>query len=435
MSAYSLYERSSSTAPTSLKLYSEDDNCPHESERRSDSRVPANAIWNSPQFAESSQLQPPESLKHRTTGSVLYLGDALQRIRTEFSTTRRDDSWSQYETLVSRWEEHFDGTGPAVSEIADSHLEEFFYGQEDWAAEATWKRYYSQLLAILKSCCPRSSANPMGLPRDVESPLRLDSLPALMVPDAEWFKENRSRLPMRGGHTPKLRSTLPLEQFQRVIDACWTVRLQLGDAIWWETLFGWLWFSGMRICQARKKLRWCEDGQSDGIHLQSRTVVTNETKKHGLIIIPLPVALLHGLHVLHDRPKARRKRNRTLKFGDIGYEAYVFRETGLVANTPFYQQYRAIWDAAIPVKDEAERELKHFLPHELRSVSITTWDMLPEPDCKAGWLVTGHSPGDERTRKYFRPGDDRLRPIVDRFPMPMLHAATSGRMRQPRLFD
>jgi integrase len=334
------------------------------------------------------------------------LRKVLDRLKKDWPNSRKPLTWGQYETLLRYWEKHF-GPGPCVSQVTPADLQGFFEGVEEWGTRRSWEKNLVMLMALLKSCCRASHTNKDGLPREIVAPLTIDDLPYLSIPSDDWFKRNRTpRKHQQGGHTPKRRSTLTLDRFQLVIDASWNMGLK--DPVWWETMFAWIWFSGMRITQARTELRWSIDAESEGIHLDSASIVTTDSKCGGVINVPLPDCLMPGLTDLWLRRKS------------VGQD-FVFLQRGLMSEAPFYAAWSRIWEHAIPCASDDERELYHFNPHELRSVSTTNWDLRPSPDDKAGWLVTGHSPGDVRTGAYFVPGDARLRAIVNRFPMPVLH--------------
>lgn len=337
---------------------------------------------------------------------VWTLRAVLKRFRRDWESTRKPPTWSQYETLINYWERHHGGSGPAVTVITSASLTAFFHSVIEWGTARTWERSAVQMTALLKSCCRQSHDNREGLPRDVSAPCVRDDLPFVVMPSADWFREHRQASEHRsGGHTPKRRSTLTLDQFQRVIDACWTT--SGVDPVWWETLFGWLWFSGMRITQARTKLGWYRGGDGEGIDLRSASLVTRDTKCNGQINVPLPACLTTGLSWLQTRT------------GQI-----VFERQNVRNDVAFRKRWRKIWDRAIPVSDDVERELYHFDPHELRAVSVTNWEL--SPDRAVGHLITGHAPSDTRQACYFVPGDERFREIVNRYEMPKLHAATKA---------
>lgn len=335
--------------------------------------------------------------------AVWTLRTALDRFRRDWEATRKDATWCQYRTLVDYWERHHGGPGPVLGEITSESLTEFFHAVPEWGSATTWKRSSEQFGALLRSCCRQNDKNREGLPRDVSPPLRQDELPFVVMPSADWFRLNRKSGEHRsGGHTPKRRSTLTRADFQRVIDACWTT----GDIdpVWWETLFGWLWFSGMRIMQARTQLGWYQGGDSEGIDLDSLSLVTHESKCGGLINVPLPDCLRPGLNWLQTRT------------GKV-----VFERKNVKNDAAFRRRWHRIWEQAIPVENDIQRELLHFNPHELRAVSITNWEL--SADRAVGHLITGHSPGDVREACYLVPGDARFRTIVNRYEMPQLHAA------------
>lgn len=347
---------------------------------------------------------------YRTTDPVANwdLRSALSRIKSAWPDSRSSITWGQYETLCKYWERYW-GVGYDLRKVDAQGLEKFFKSVEEWATRRSWNKNLMMLTAVFKSLCRESKKNPYGLPRSIEPPLRIDDLPDLNFPNNDWWRTNRTKgASQTGGHTPKMRSTLPLEEFQKVIDGIWSMP-GLHERVWWETFLAWLWFSGMRVTQARCDLKWCLDGLSEGVELSSLSIQTYDSKREGLISVPLPNCLLPGLTELWNK----RKR--------VADQPYVFRQHGLRSPSPFYEIYCSIWEYAIPCSTAAERELKHFLPHELRAVSCTNWDLRPSPDNKAAWLVTGHAPADVREACYFQPGDERLREIVNRFPMPKLH--------------
>ncbi len=325
----------------------------------------------------------------------------LARLEAAWPHSRQQSTWLGFHTLVRYWERYWGIPGPCVSQITPADLQAFFESVDEWGTVRSWSKNLTMLMALFKSVCRASHTNKDGLPRDLESPLRIDDLPFLLIPGDEWFSAHRVKgQSQRGGHTPKRRSTLTRDQFQLVVDAVWSSGV--NDPVWWETMLGWLWFTGMRIAQSREQLSWCLDGQSEGIDLQSRTLVTKDSKCGGLIEIPLPECLIPGLGALWHRKKAK-------------YQSRVFLQAGLVTQAPFYAAWNRIWAHAIPCKTEAERELLHFLPHELRAVSVTNWELMPSPDDKAGALITGHQLGNVRMERYFVPGSTILRDIVNRY--------------------
>lgn len=384
----------SPSRPTLLRLFTDDDPDGLEIRPTEAGRVRTGGPASSPDLTPT----PPEWMPE-----VWTLRTALNRFRRDWEPTREPATWSQYQTLVDRWERHHGGAGPDVAAITSESLSEFFHAVPEWGSAITWKRYADQFGSLLRSCCRQHGKNREGLPRDSNPPCREDELPFVVLPSADWFREHRRSGEFRsGGHTPKRRSTLTLPDFQRVIDACWTT--SGVDPVWWETLFGWLWFSGMRITQSRTKLGWYQGGDGEGIDLASLSLVTHESKCGGLINVPLPDCLRPGLNWLQTRT------------GKI-----VFERQNVKNDSAFRKRWNRIWEHAIPVKDDVQRELLHFAPHELRAVSVTNWEL--SADRAVGHLITGHAPSDTRQACYFVPGDEKFRTIVNRYEMPRLHAA------------
>lgn len=341
---------------------------------------------------------------------VWRLKTCLMRLKSAWPHSRNAESWRQYESMVNRWESYWmereEGIDPPVNSIDSESIQEFFYSQETWACQRTWEKNLDYLMAILKSACKRTHTNKMGMPKEITPPMVIDDLPFVEIPSKEWFRDNRLYGAGRsGGHQPKRRSSLTLEQYQLVVDAAWNCDV---DAVWWETMLAWLWFCGMRIKQARRKLPWAFDANSQGIHLESMWIVDEESKKEGLIDAPIPMCLQAGLRTLYNRAKTAKTR------------PFVFRQRGVASDTPFYDQWHLIWETAFPCSSDSERKQKHFTPHQVRSVSITNWDLRPDSDHQIGHLITGHSPGNTRSACYLKPSDEQMREIVARFPMPTL---------------
>lgn len=339
---------------------------------------------------------------------VWPLREALSRLRNAWPHSRKECTWKQYEIIQRYWERFFGSPGPCLTTIGCADLQAFFEATEEWATIQSWERNSSQLSAIFRSLCRQTRANSYGLPREVKAPFVIDDIPWVDVHEKIWFKENRDAGWARiGGHMPMRRSTITLDDFQKVIDGIWTMP-GLGDRVWWETLLAWIWFSGMRITQLREELPWCMDGRSEGIDLASKSVVTDESKCGGEISIPLPDCLMPGFETLWLRPKPPDS------------EGLVFFGPGHQSAKWFYVAWPRIWEHAFPCTTDAERATRHFNPHQLRAVSVTNWDLRPAPDNALGHLITGHSAGDVRQAAYFQPGDQRMREIVNRFPMPRL---------------
>lgn len=336
------------------------------------------------------------------TSSDWTVRKLLQRLQAEFPGALKPDTWEQYWTIVRKWEEYHSGPGPVADSINCEMLDQFVRSVDAWRTAKTWRRIDAQFGAILKSCCLKARKNRFGMSSPV---LRIDELPFITVPEDHWFEENRPGSTRIGGHSPKRRGSLTLERFQRVIDACWTVGLkQHADFV--ETLFGWWWWSGMRFTQTLQSLRWCDDGISDGVDLDSLSLVTNESKCGGEIRVPIPKALAPGLKLL------RREADGPLVFYRKRFKARALRKV-----------YERVWQKAFPAETDADRKRLHWQPHQLRAVSVSLWDHLPPPACNVGWLVTGHSPGNVRQAAYSRPTEAEFRRIVDEvFPMPVLKA-------------
>ncbi|WP_010586435.1 site-specific integrase [Schlesneria paludicola] len=359
---------------------------------------------------EVEQFKPPDEKAHRTSDPVMIwtLRNVLNRLQAAWPHSCKDGTWRQYSALVNHWERFWNGAGPEVSKVSPAELLAFFESVEEWGTRRSWEKNLVLLTKLFKSACRASHRNKEGVPREIQAPISFDDVPFITIPEEDWFRANRQPGKHRtGGHTPKRRSTLTLEDFQKVIDACWTCP-GIKDPVYWETVHAWIWFSGMRIDQVRSQLRWCTDGKSEGIDLQSQSIYTHEPKCGGEIVFPLAPSLMPGLLTLFQRKKRSQ------------FQPYVFYQWGLTTPHPFYAIWKRIWEHALPCSNAAEREHRHFLPHELRSVSTTNWDMRPDPDNKAGWMITGHKPADVRTAAYFVPGDERLKQIVQRFPMPKL---------------
>jgi integrase len=368
--------------PRILRLFSGDDELPAETLRQND-----------PTYRTLDPVRLPEEWPLRKV---------LQRLQSAWPHSRKDPTWKQYWALVNHWE-RFWLPGPCVSEVTSAELLEFFESVEEWGTQRSWEKNLVLLKALFKSACRQSHANPEGMPRSVPAPLMLDDLPFISIPGKDWFKANRTAGKHRkGGHVPMRRSTLTRDQFQLVIDACWSLP-GLKDRVWWETMFAWLWFSGMRITQARTQLQWSHCGSDEGIHLESQTIVTTDAKCGGQIVFPLPNSLMPGLLTLFHRKKRPEERD------------FVFRQWGLLSAEPFYAIWDQIWEQAFPCSSDAERTMRHFNPHQIRAVSVTNWDLRPSPDNSAGYLITGHRPADVRQAAYFKPGDERLKQIVERF--------------------
>ncbi len=338
------------------------------------------------------------------TSAATPLRKALVRMQADFPGLLQDDTWDQYWTIVRKWEEYHSGPGPSVDSINCELLDLFVASVSDWRAPSTWRRIDAQIGAMLKSCCLKSRKNRCGLATPI---LRMDELPFITVPEDHWFAANRPGSTRSGGHTPKRRGSLTLDRFQKVIDACWSIGLK-GHADFVETVLGWWWWSGMRFTQTLEKLTWCEDGVSDGVDLDSLSLVTSESKCGGEIRVPIPTALGPGLRLI------KRQSDSPLVFYRPRFKDRALRNV-----------YERVWQKAYPAATEAEAKKLHWLPHQLRAVSVSIWDNLPPPACNVGWLVTGHSPGNVRQAAYSRPTEAEFRRIVDDvFPMPVLKAGT-----------
>lgn len=354
---------------------------------------------------------PDDSAEYRTSTPVLQpftFRNAIERLQEAHGHASKASTWKQYATILRYWEAWHEGPGPSVEQITQEMLSAFLASVDAWGTAATWQRVDGQIGKVLKSCCPQSRANKIGMrePRIAS----IDLVPFVPIPTASWFREHRQPGAKRnGGHVPKRRGELTLPQFQRVLDACW-----MGPhAAFLETVLAWWWFSGMRFAQTLQELPWSDDGVSEGIDLSSGTLVTSDSKCGGEIRVPIPQVLMPGLRLLHSQATSR----------------LVFRRDGCMRKV-FRRLYDLAWFRAFPAKDPAERAAKHWSPHQLRAVSVSTWDMLPRPACEVGWLVTGHSPGNVRQAHYSRPTDEQFRKIVDEiFPMPSLRAGTIARQQ------
>ena len=339
-----------------------------------------------------------------TLAASATLRGVLERFRESHAGSLKPKTWGQYLTLVTHWETFHTGPGPSVAEISQELLREFFHSVTEWNSPVTWRRCNAQIGKLLNTCCAQSRRNKLGMSQGALI-ASIDDVPFVVVPEAHWFKQHRLAGSKRsGGHAPKRRGSLPVESFQKVIDACWQVAGRGAGLM--ETSLAWIWFSGMRFEQTLEQLAWCEDGLSDGIDLETQTLVTAESKCGGEIRVPIPAVLLPGLRLLRSRGHG------PLVFYQPGWKARAWRKC-----------YRKIWERAFPCATDTERSAQHWQPHQLRSVSCSIWDMLPPPACTVGWMVTGHRPGSVRQAAYVRPPDALFKSIVnEQFPMPFLHA-------------
>lgn len=379
-------------------------------------------LWSeSPDESDSESVctLPAEPGGGRTTvpatSPPFPLRAALDRLRSAAGGTIEEATWGQYSTIVRYWERFHGGAGPDVASIDQAMLHAFFESVAEWNTATTWRRVDGQLGKLLKSCCPQSRINRLGMTEGARI-ASVELVPFAVIPKADWFRANRSPGASRpGGHCPKRRGSLTLDQFQGVIDAVWRVGLRGHDADYVETVLGWWWWCGMRFEQTLEALSWCDDGVSDGLDLEARMLVTAESKCGGEIRVPIPDCLVPGLRLL------QRERTGPLVFYRRGLKDRAFRKA-----------YARIWERAFPCRSETERQARHWQPHQLRSVSISTWDTLPPPACQVGWMITGHSPGTVRESAYFRPSEEVFRGIVNAYPMPRLSA---GFCQQEFAFD
>ena len=288
----------------------------------------------------------------------------FRRVLLNYYRKHRDGktpkSWSQYVTLLRKWEQFHNGRGPDVRDVTEVTLQAFFESRSEWASRTSWKRNRDQLLAMLKFVCPRTATNQNGS----DQPLfeSIDRLPIWRLPPARWFADRDTQTTRHGGHSPFEGDLLTFDQFRRVLTACDT----LDNPGWWRSLMAWV------ITYASRRgdfltLKW------EQIDFKTQTLRTNETKRGNRIVVPIASRFI---------PALERLRTENARGPWYSNSTHLDRW--------FYPGWKLIWATAeVPLRN----------PHQLRDECSNWWN---EHAREFGNLITGHKAGNVRDQHYDR---------------------------------